>query len=1561
MAMEAGGYAEKLGNRYEASWVAYQLLRLLDEKIISVTVEPLGSDEVGTDVIVENIDTSLEHHQCKGGAGDAEYWSATLLFNKGILNNAFEQIERGKREFHVISPLPSKQMSDLKDSSLNSPTDVREYYTHQISKSTTRKKEFDYICDKLSLNLNDILHLERARKFITNFHIIPYTIDAYSNEQLKDYANKLFMGNPNKLVSFLKHYADNENKLRVKIITQELLKDLQKAGFEAKVLEADERITPIIKNLSTNFEQSIKPFLIANTHIHRPELNELILSTKQNAITLLTAEAGMGKSALLLELKEELESHGVIVVPLRLDRCKLEASADSFGQSLGFSHTPTYSLAKFAGSNRIVLLLDQLDAIRWTAAHSDNALHVCQEIVRQVITLRKSNVDISIVFASRDFDISEDFALNTWLNSIKDELNTVKLSSLSEETVKKSVQPYGEYENFSLEQKDTLKIPLWLGIYISIAVSEESAPDFVNKIQLVKRYWDNRILEANKITEPQQNLHIINELLHQMISKSKFSVSETSLHNISLTAFKALLSVGLITIQNKQISFRHQALFDYQVGVRLFKAAHESFNNLLKEIGDFTQQTLTRREHLKYAMNMLLTDSQKDFCEIALLLLLSNDIRFHLKYLIFNSIKEIKKFKAPAKILIDEIIKSPELLPHLLSTSCYSNPELVEYLAEQGYINEWLSTNEDEDFTRKIITILRSVADHAPDIVLTTVNPYIGKSKKWNNSIYEALCWDIENDSNDMFEIRKLLLASGVNAGYINWKMIATRAPKRALDLLEMLLIHYKDFLGSNRYYSRAEIDSIYSRDTFSKFDLEGVELIANEIPYEALICLLDKIHYIICDFDNEQTHEAWLRQDRMSNHDSVESITHCVFLVIERAAEKLQHQPEKISEAIAAYSSSESPALNNILARILKHYPVSDADTVINWLLASPKKRLNCGNTYIEPEWVLPGELISKFSPHCNEELFLRLEDEIYYYTSGRTIDNYKWRLESRRSGMYYSYWGELQYFLLPNLASSRRSEKANQLIGVLNRKFIEYTNIDFCSAFHLRHSGGMITSPLPLGNVLSDAEWTRIILTPKEKNNNRKWRQAGKLTIHESSVEQFARSLEIAVCNEPERFARLALTLPTSIDSDYIKWIYYGLSNTDQNRITEKYRNDGQSCPVEIIEQVINHFGYIGFEDEVLRLLDRRISDIGWSDNIIEILVTLSKTAKDPKPGKFSVIINNECNEVQKASVDTLANNAINCSRGIAFSAIGHLYWVSEQMATRLIDCLDDVINDPHPAVNYSASGLLLPMFNYNRKLAHQKFLELCNKDLRMACIRGNHYFFNDGFTEESSFREQYSNLTLKMKCSPFDEVKKESGRQITARWFFYNLFKEEILNMKQWEVPIKSGAASVISQFLSENFHNVNIRKLLPLYETLSNDEDEKILEKISRSISNENYWNRINSDEFFSVLADSRAAFYSLWQIFHYLNENKTNIVGISNDLLQLVKNIVKSDVTEKNQRTINIRDSDLIKVLQRLYEEAADDEDDEAINQCLDIWDYLLTAQVYSAIDATSKLNSGMLN
>ena len=72
MAFETGGMSEKLGNRYESRWVAKQLLRLLNEEIKSVTVELIGPDERGVDLLVVDKDGVRQLQQCKARCGGRE-------------------------------------------------------------------------------------------------------------------------------------------------------------------------------------------------------------------------------------------------------------------------------------------------------------------------------------------------------------------------------------------------------------------------------------------------------------------------------------------------------------------------------------------------------------------------------------------------------------------------------------------------------------------------------------------------------------------------------------------------------------------------------------------------------------------------------------------------------------------------------------------------------------------------------------------------------------------------------------------------------------------------------------------------------------------------------------------------------------------------------------------------------------------------------------------------------------------------------------------------------------------------------------------------------------------------------------------------------------------------------------------------------------------------------------------------------------------------------------------------------------------------------------------------
>jgi len=64
MAFEPGGMADKLGNRYEGRWVAKQLLRLLNEELLSVTIELIGPNEQGVDLLIVKKDDIHQLQQC---------------------------------------------------------------------------------------------------------------------------------------------------------------------------------------------------------------------------------------------------------------------------------------------------------------------------------------------------------------------------------------------------------------------------------------------------------------------------------------------------------------------------------------------------------------------------------------------------------------------------------------------------------------------------------------------------------------------------------------------------------------------------------------------------------------------------------------------------------------------------------------------------------------------------------------------------------------------------------------------------------------------------------------------------------------------------------------------------------------------------------------------------------------------------------------------------------------------------------------------------------------------------------------------------------------------------------------------------------------------------------------------------------------------------------------------------------------------------------------------------------------------------------------------------------
>lgn len=1544
MAAESGGYADKFGNRYEANWVAYQLVRLLEEQIISVVVEPLGPDGQGVDILINNIDGTTEYHQCKMGKGNYEYWTLAQLHSSGILSNAWFQIERNNK-FYLVSPLRCKTINDLSKSALNSTGNPEDFLKWQINVSQERKKIFEDLCNYLNLDITCLKDVSRAINFLQKFKIKQFDVSKTSEEWLKPSISQLYFDDAADILRFLKIYPVDKDKLRNQITPFLLQGDLEKSGFNRRVMPSDTRIKTAIDNLSEEFNNSICSSPVANLINRKNEVQQLSGSIQSNAVTLLTAEAGYGKSFLLLQLHEYLQQQEIISVPIRLDRRTPATNLDQYGISLGFLASPVYCLSKYAAAQKVVFIFDQLDAIRWTAMHSSQALEICRQFIKQIIYLRKENKNISVVLAARTFDINEDVALSSWIKSIDNECRKINLAELDENTVNDLVSPYENYSGLSLEKKRILRIPLWLGFYLSIASNNHnSVTKLNNKLELIQEFIKDRMQEVERCSVNSSEAHKLANLISKLMMQScRLTVSESLLPVEMQKQLKALISVGLLNKQNEQISFRHQVLFDYQIGFSLYQTAMLSVENLLDAIGSREEQTLMKREQLKYAMNLLLQTNQESFCNCVNAILFTDDIRFHLKHLVLYSIKDIQELKKPARKLIDKIITEPEFLIQFLQNASYGNSYIVGYLIEAGYIAGWLQ-NTDQVLVDSTINLLFSVVNIIPELVVKEITPLVGLSDSLDAKIFRALPIEMENDADILFDLRKKIIKLLKWPYLINWKNLATKYPQRALDLISITLDQHQQELSGESI-----IDPFMS-ECYWPEDNDNVIQMAEVIPEVVLKFFLTYIDNIFTVNSKKSNVEQWFKSFRWDSNEKI-SIQETILKMMEIAGSQLQDRPEELIKLIKPYLNHLNFIFIHIIANQLFNLPAKYADMVISWLLKEPQQRLSCGNFWIESEWAMAGKLIEKFSPHCSEELFKQLEHTIYYIPPLKDIEYIKSQLANRKNGIFEHYWGHAQYFLLPKLDRKRLKPDTCELIAVLQRKFGFYKNENY-NGIVFGHSS-WFTSPLPKGNCLSDKNWHKLILAPALRLNSDKEKQRNeKFIIAKSKIQKLACDFETNVRNQPSRFARFALTLPVTIHKEFIDALFSGLAETDRNKIAKDFQAEWQPCPLELLEKIILHFYNHVSELSLVRMLANREDNI--SKSLIDMLCNLAKFSPDPKPNTLSVYTSGQNKCADSVNIEELHINSFNCVRGNAYHALAKIFRKNKEFALANLDIIQAAINDEHPAVQITSTALLLSILNYNEDYAHKNFLALCQKNIIFSCSLQANDFFNSGF--EGSYKYLYIELVLNMLNSDKSEVRMQAAKQIYARWFFDNLFTDELQQVLNGDIVLKYGCTDFIEETLKKDEYTDKIEKIEFAYKKFLDDENIVIVRKLGFCINSKNYWTKSNFQKLFSIFVNSRAAIECINDLCQAIKNYPAKLTDLCSQLLILVENINRRYQSEDFWQDV----SNLIPAIQRIYDEAIEDEDKETMNICLDIYDKLFKMRSNTALKIAKSLDNDVL-
>jgi hypothetical protein len=1550
MAFEPGGISEKLGNRYEGRWVAKQLLRLLNEELLSVTVELIGSEEEGVDLLVVKKDNVRRLQQCKARYGNQNSWSVKALATRGILGHLQNHLCRDQLlEFVLVSSIPAQPLVDICDSARNSNDNPQDFYKYQIQNiGKQRQDAFSDFCAALELKPDEPEDLTTVFDYLKRTYIELFPDDRNTWSDLLTLAGFLLTGEPETAIDVLFAYAENHDKYRKPIYADELRSYLtEHHNINSKGLNHDYRIAPAVEELRLQFYDSILPGLIQGAIIPRVETQQILECIVSGQDVILHGAAGYGKSGILYELSEHLNQKRIPFLTVRLDRRIPDKTARQFGVDMGLPDSPVYSLAGLAAGRKSVLILDQLDAIRWTAAHSSAAMDVCKELVRQIRSLRKEGVNIVTVFACRTFDLEHDPEIKGLITGQNNQcFAKIVVKELSENQLK-PILGVSSYNSLTGAQKRILACPHNLAIWMELK-KNEMIPPFRSATDLMRRFWINCrqvIEEKTGITAVDVDA-FLQPILDYMESRGEISIP-SSLAAKNPRIRDALISYGILQQSVGRISFCHQRYLDHLIAELLLNQIFKGTGSILLWLGPREKQSLVRREQLRQILDILAEELPSDFLANARSLLNSTEVRFHLKHLILEVIGLLKDIDKNIGKYCHELIGVNHWQEHILETVYLGHTPWVLYLLKQGILSKWLSSQEEPNVNRSLL-LLRSVAEHIQDQVTDTLQPYLKKGSEWPSRILNTICWKVHDDSEKMYEMRLQLARIGFVQDFVSWKPYCEKYPLRAIRLIEAVMSTWQIGDKQKTTHKKGRLEKWYDEDS------QALNHAVKQNPVQTWDLLVGHIERLT-SIDSNGRYEPRLKrwQDRLFDTNDEDIARGAVNLVIFAGQTMAAKQSNDLIKRALTLSKSISPIIQEIIISSYTYLPNTHADIGIDWLLGDPV-RFRIGSGYREPAWMPAVRLIKALSPHCSEEVFRTLEEAITCYHAPNERQDAEYYLKGWRRGNFGYYWGETQYFLLPALDQKRIHKTTADLIHVLERKFGNYPIERFNKS--RVGVGGWVGSKLdPNLKKISDGAWLRIISSDKvNKGNTGKGIQVSPDRVLETSVRQFAGSLSTMAKKDPERFGQLALQFPESVNHRFVSAIIdsFILKEPDKT-FSEEEKRLWQPARIETIEAVLAKFK-LGDDRDIAMSFCRLIAgraDQAWSEQNISRLVRYAKSHPDLPEGKLNLHCNKNCDE---ASVHILFQNTINCVRGVAAGAIGSLLWAEKDRLKQVRPGIEALVQDPHPAVRMAAIEAIEPVLTFDKDLSVQWFCKICEKDLRVAASPRALRFFNYVIP---SHVEQVAPIILQMMTSPFDEVALEGACQLTARWLFHGFFADELALCRAGNVSQRKGVARVAAQLLRNRKYYLKCKEILQNY---FDDVDKEVRDELRIMLRNDGL-DKIGPDHqgFLQAYIKSQTFADNPDYFVRHLVEYAGNLIPLS----ELIFTVCEEFATTLKEKLRDVSSRfpytaiKMLPILLRLYEHALGEGNRQIANRCLDIWDILFKNRVGRAIELTRSIDS----
>ncbi len=1314
-----GGAAEKFGNRYEGRWTVSCLLDVMDEKTDSIRLEPPDLEGQGFEFRTTKQGIQ-EYHQVKRQRSVGN-WTLNALKREGVLTNFAAKLQEDPMVHCVfVSAISAGQLAELSDRARRS-ANWEDFNTEFIDTDQMRTN-FDLV-----RNSHSGLQKQETYEQLKRVHI--RTLDESSlRTMIESRASTLVEGDSATVVDILAELASD--RIHQELTALDIWNHLESRGFNRRHWDNDPHVLKAVGEANQRYLNLLRNQAINRTILPRQEVQTVhdhLEKSSEKAGVLLTGEAGIGKSGVMLQVVEELLGAGIPVVALRADQLEFTPLPDDVGKQIGLPGSPTNVLAAVAQGRHCVLVIDQLDALSLASGRNTDLFDCVYEMVRQA----QAHPKVRILLACRKFDLDNDHRLRQLTDS-KGIAETVAVKRLTHVTVREVAASLGlDANSLNSRQLDLLSVPLHLKLLSELVEDEEiRALNFEKAQDLYERFWQfKQQVIRNRRGRPVQWTKVVYALCDYMHQRQTLSAPEAIVDDWNDDA-EAMVSehVLVFVLDNKRFSFFHEGFFDYAYA-RRFARDPQSLLDLLAS----GEQHLFRRAQVRQILLYLRdTDFDRYIADLEEVLS-SPGVRFHIKQVIFALLADLAKPKEKEWVVLSRFAGRDFSDPATsLAWMTVRRPPWFQLVASLGLVQQWLD-DPDEDFVDRAVSILNVIQREMPASVADILEPFVGKSERWNNRLRHLALWGDWSQGKRYLELMLQLIDVGI------------------LDDVDGALAANSDFwllltnLQSNRpswgcevvghYLNRRRQLSLEAGQP-NPFDYKDVAIANSQFAQSTLGELADNapkafvreiMPFMLVVIEDCASQEPdGLLQDPVWYFripQSVYSIETALLHAMEIALSKLAiHHTDIYRSVIEPLRDSPYETVQYLLIRSLAANGPLFADEGIDHICNRPE-RLEIGYSS-DPHWA-SRQLIESITPHCSDEKLNQLETLLLGYYS-----------DWERSNPSRNQFGYAQFTLLSGIVETRRSEEVIKRLNEWRRKFGFQE-----PASPTPTEAQRVQSPIPedAADRMSDEHWLSAIRRYDTGRSN--FRQDGRLF---GGAHELSRVLESEVKRDPGRFAELVLRFPDRANPSYFEAVLRGLTDTDVDfetilRVTERcHRIEGRPLGRHICDPIASS----AQEEVPAEALDL----VAWyatedPDAQQELWRTPASPGGEPYYGGDILL------------------NGINTNRGRAAHAMARLIENDHKRITYFQPALKKMVQDPSIAARSCVAETLLTVLRHDRDLAVELFRQLCNTEDALLQTRFIEQFL---FYALQTHFQELSHILRRMVSSQLPDVASVGARQ-------------------------------------------------------------------------------------------------------------------------------------------------------------------------------------------------------